>query len=516
MSRRRAAKYLLTLTTVAILYVYTRYNKYQRRTRWYRVKNSIVISTRRIPAIARLIVGIFTTGSDVWRPTLEYLKCAIGIKSYESNIRREKNKNIILYAWPLSYFSGKVRALMKYQSNTAGIDYEEVMATPAIIRSVLLPATKSHTVPQIKTVDGDIVHDSTQIIDVVSSLPGATPVLPSTMRQKLACQLLELLADEWLLVPAFHWRWAYSGDGSERQRMPMVDNSMSQNAGLLRRHRDFNIAQWGKILSSDVQSSSKTNEIGRFLIDRLFLNGDTVIKRCMIDLGVTEKTVAAWEASARRALGILNCHLGKYAFVLGGRPSSADFALLGPIFAHLFRDPFPNSMMCADFPNVVEWAKRLHDGDRCAEIGRWMRRDMVPPTILPLLKIFFDEMWPVLKSSCRVLRRYIVEESPSELPAGSFGPTSIDQEPGGPLTHTFALPFDLNGSTSGPAVKETRMVLPYQVWLLQRVESTLSERPVDAELLDFLRSIDGLDLLHLSKTLRGCRVRKVGGKIFVK
>ena len=55
-------------------------------------------------------------------------------------------------------------------------------------------------------------------------------------------------------------------------------------------------------------------------------------------LGVTWDTVAAWEASCKRILGLLEDHLKVYPFVLGHSPSTADFGLLGPIYAHLYRD----------------------------------------------------------------------------------------------------------------------------------------------------------------------------------
>eukprot|EP00940_MAST-03C_sp_MAST-3C-sp2_P000492 g492.t1 len=511
------AKAILVAIASAALSLYIAYTPYQRRTRWYRVKNSFIISMRRIPAIGRLLLAIATSRAEVFSPALKYLQCLNGQGGSRSPRPKTDTGNtsngskLVLYAWPLSYFSGKVRAFLRYQRKTAaGVDFAEVIASPEIIRNVLLPATKSHTVPQLELPDGTIVHDSTSIIDTVSSMPSATPVLPNTPRQKLTCLLLELLADEWLLVPAFNFRWAYSGDGSTRQRMPSVHSR--GRADLLRTHRDFNISQWGHFLCPEATPRRKY-EIGRFLIDNIFLNGDTILKRCMRDLGVTEVTVGAWEASCRRALAVFDRHLCEHPYVLGSRPSSTDFALLGPIYAHLTRDPYPGAMMVSEFPNVSRWAHRLHEGGKVESGGQWMRNDAVPSSVLPLLSIFFDEMWPVLKSSCQVLRKYIAEETPNELPGGSFGPSSIDQEPGGPLTHAFTLPFDREGGTAGPRVRGRRMVLPYQIWLLQRVESALGNAFIDNDapsLRNFLKSVGGLELLRLPEIIDGCRVRKRG------
>ena len=377
----------------------------------------------------------------------------------------------------------------------------------------MLPATKSHTVPQLR-IGSTVIHDSTSIMEeVVRTVPNATIVEPQTTRQRITCQILELMGDEWLLVPAFHFRWAYSGNGTLSQKMPMVENSSETN--LLREHRKFNCAQWGHFLKPTSTEKEKET-IGTFMIDNLMLNGYTSIKRCMRDLGVTDATVHAWESSCRNFLSKFDEHLTLIPYVLGSKPSTADFSLLGPIYAHLSRDPYPKHMMRKNYPNAFNWAKRLHDdgGGKPALRGRWMWNDSVPSTVLPLLRIFFKEMFPVLKRTCQVLTEYIKEEKPIKLPCGSFGPGSIDQEvPYGPLTCEFELPVDEDN-----VVKGRRMVIPYHVWLLQRLEETVIKMTKSGErkkMRGFLSSIDGLELLDLSKMLSGCRVKKIKGELFV-
>lgn len=57
-----------------------------------------------------------------------------------------------------------------------------------------------------------MVQDSKEIFAVGESRWSREKVLPGfdLPRQRLSCLILELLGDEWLLVPAFHWRRAYS------------------------------------------------------------------------------------------------------------------------------------------------------------------------------------------------------------------------------------------------------------------------------------------------------------------
>ena len=80
--------------------------------------------------------------------------------------------------------------------------------------------------------------------------------------------------------------------------------------------------------------------------------------RLQVALGVTWETVAAWEASAKNVLRILEAHLADHDFILGGRSSVADYGLLGPLYAHLWRDPVPGAMIKRDYPRVERWVQR--------------------------------------------------------------------------------------------------------------------------------------------------------------
>ena len=48
------------------------------------------------------------------------------------------------------------------------------------------------------------------------------------------------------------------------------------------------------------------------------------------------------------------------AYLLGGRPCLADFAFMGPMYAHLYRDPYPSVIMKNVSPRVAEWVERMN------------------------------------------------------------------------------------------------------------------------------------------------------------
>ena len=82
----------------------------------------------------------------------------------------------------------------------------------------------------------------------------------------------------------------------------------------------------------------------------------------------------------------------------------------------------------------------------------------------------------------------------------------------GPLTHEFTLPFGENGEVGGLSMGR-RMVIPYQVWMLQRLEDCMRP-PVAVSVLRMLERVGGTEMLRLSELLDGCRLRKEGGKLY--
>ena len=144
-----------------------------------------------------------------------------------------------------------------------------------------------------------------------------------------------------------------------------------------------------------------------------------------------------------------------------------------------------------------------------------MSNDEIPETLLPILGVFFEEMWPVLESSMAVLTRYIesdLHESAGELPGKTFSATPgfVELQTGdGPLTHSFTI-----GDVTG-----RRMVIPYQIWMLQRIERVLAEITSSTpgrEAITALvgRFTNGSALLELGHRLEGCRVRKEGALLY--
>jgi glutathione S-transferase len=433
-----------------------------------------------------------------------------------------------LFSWEHSYFSGKVRAYLRYKAHFGALAYEDVLATPELLQGLLVPATGTSAVPQLLTPDGRFVQDSSEIIDTCERAHPAPPVLPAAAdapRQRLACFLLELLADEWMVVYAFWARWHYGRDGAEPS------------------HAAFNEQQWGAVIAPGADGETR-RRAGRQLFEAAFGIHEPEkeprgVYAGLVALGATERTAAAWQASNDRLLARLEAHFAQHDFVLGGLPSLADFALLGPLYAHLYRDAVSGFALRTRFPLVAEWVERANHtgylnarsyGQKLYSLGSkgelvarpatrdggaWLPGDAIPLTLLPVLAVFFEEMWPVLEASLAALRAHLASgkhPAGGELPGKTFTTTpgfEALQTGDGSLTHEFTL----------GGVCERRMVTAIHAWMLQRIATELracSAAPGGrAALAGLLASVpNGRALLGLDALLDGCRVRKEGGRIF--
>jgi len=428
-----------------------------------------------------------------------------------------------LFSWEHSYFSGKVRAYLRYKAHGGALAFEDVLATPELIRGLLVPATQTNVVPQLLAPDGTWVQDSSEILDFVERAhpePRVIPPADAAPKQRLACHLIELLADEWMVVWAFFERWNSARDGADPS------------------HAAFNEQQWGAVLAPGMRGEER-RRAARAFFDAVFGIRESFaaprgVYAGLVAMGADPRTAPAWEASNTRLLERLERHLDVHDFALGGLPSLADFALLGPLYAHLYRDAVSGFALRTRFPLVCEWVERTnHEGalnartygqklyslDAAGKLvgrpatsdgGAWLSGDVVPETLLPVIAVFFEEMWPVLASTMDVLTAYLAsgQHAPGgELPGKTFTPSpgfEALQTGDGPLTHAF----EIGG------VRARRMVLPYHVWMLQRLADAMRGSP-RAALESFLRAFPkGAELFELDARLARCRVRKQGGRLF--
>ena len=315
-----------------------------------------------------------------------------------------------LYAAEVSLYSGKARAYLRYKQ----VDFQEVLPSLRVIREVLEPRTGARMIPVLITEDDEAIQDTTVIIDRVEQLVPERPVFPQTPRQRFIAQLLELYADEWLLMPAMHYRWAYP-----------------------RHHLAFIAREFGALFQPEWPEWSHLFA-GLPLVVYFGLGHGPV-------LGIDRKTRVEIERWYERFLARFERHLVEYDYVLGGAPTVADFGFMAPLYAHLWRDPYSGALMRRLAPRVYDWVERMNDPG-AQQFGALAPDDSIPETLAPILRHALHEHLPIVLDTWARIGRWS-REHPDEVRLPRFVGRHV---------------FRLGASQS------TRAVQSYTAWMSQR------------------------------------------------
>ena len=109
-----------------------------------------------------------------------------------------------LYGSAMSFYTGKARSYLRKK----GLRFEmRSTSHPGYARVV---GVVGHAYqPILETAEGEVVQDTTEIIDFVESRHSLPAMYPTTPVQRLVALLLELFGDEGLVKPAMHYRWSF-------------------------------------------------------------------------------------------------------------------------------------------------------------------------------------------------------------------------------------------------------------------------------------------------------------------
>jgi len=343
-----------------------------------------------------------------------------------------------MYGAEFSLYSGKARSYLRKK----GIPFNEVTSTLSVYKKFIIPRTGVRYIPVVQTPDDQVFQDTTVIIDELEKRFPEHSVYPTTPKQKLVSLLLELYGDEWLLIPAMHYRWYYK----------------EQNAR-------FIYGEFGRMVMPKAPAF-----IQRFLGKKIGNKFKSVVPL----LGVTDVNRAAVEQSYEHFLDDLNKHFEQHDYLLGSKPCIADFGFIAPLYAHLSRDPAPGKLMRERAPAVVAWVERMNSDEASLQSGAWLENDEIPETLLPILKRMAREQLPVLLDTDQRLSQWR-EENPNT--------DEIERYIG---NHVFTV----------EGVDAERVLLPYCLWMYRRPVEYFQSVAQDATVNQLMSDVglkEGLD-----------------------
>jgi len=347
----------------------------------------------------------------------------------------------------LSLYSGKTRAYLLHKR----IPFVERGTNPWEFFHTIPRRTNALAVPVVITPEGEWLQDTSVIIDELERRFPAKPVLPETPILRFASYLFELWGDEFWLPLAMHGRWSHD------ENLPLFLHDVG--TGLLP-----GLPRWMQRLAGRNHARLMRNHLPR--------------------LGIVPALTPLIDRFAQIQLDGLNRHFESHRFLFGDRPSLGDYGLIGPLYAHLGRDPWPKRELIAPRPHLKAWIERMFAPSDMPD--EFQREDRIPDTLTPALRSIFDEMTPFLAACAQALRATPVMPENARKAIRYLGEVS----------------YPLAGGT------HRQQAFSYPVWMTQRMLDAYRRMSApDAKIVrDWLESVGGKGVLELDPP----RVKRVG------
>lgn len=360
-----------------------------------------------------------------------------------------------LYGWHLSYFTGKALCYLRYKQ----VPHRHQAVDMVTLMWRIRRQTGAAVMPVLVTPQGEWINDSSRIIDHLETRMPGPSIHPDTPVQRFASYLMEAWGDEWWIPLAMHTRWTYPENYAlfEREAGPALLPFMP---GFVQRRAVRRVA--------------------------------STLRGMLPAVGVRPGQLAVMDSWMAGMLDRLNAHFAQHRFLFGDRPTLGDFGLVGSMYGHLGRDPWPARELVAPRPHLRAWIDRMARPEQSAGAAgapALRAQDQILPTLTPVFQAIAREFVPLLHGINEQVRARLADGPPDQLLPRRLGDVEVPMGAG----------------------RLRRAALPYSLWMAQRTLDVyrgmhpLAQQQVRA----WLASIGGEPLLALDiprLRLHGVRV----------
>lgn len=346
-------------------------------------------------------------------------------------------RSYTLFGLPLSLYSGKARSYLTHKA----IPFVEKGPSAWTLLARIPRRTGAIVVPVLVSPHGEWIQDTSVIIDRLERDFPRQAVVPPTPRLGFAAYLFEIWGDEFWLPIAMHTRWSHP------ENYP--------------RFRD----ELGACLLPGLP---------RFARNALSAHFAGKMRAHTGRLGIDPEGVPLLDRWMKEQLDGLDAHFAQQRFLLGSRPSLADYGLYAPLYAHVALDPWSGRTQIEPRKSLGVWLERMTA--RLAAPGDWTADDRVPDTLNPALRSICHEMLPYYQATLAELR------------------AAAQTSSGGRIDRFLGeVDYPYAGGT------HRRRAIPYGLWMIQRMLDWYAQRaPAEqASIRDWLREIGGQGWLEL-------------------
>ncbi|QJR29779.1 glutathione S-transferase family protein [Limnobacter profundi] len=313
-----------------------------------------------------------------------------------------------LYGWHLSYFTGKALCYLRYKQ----VDHVLKAVNLFTLTRTIKKKTGAAVMPVLKTPSGEWIQDTSEIIDYIESLHHMNPVTPNTPVQEFASTLLEAWGDEWWVPIAMHTRWNYP-----------------ENFALFEQDAGKALLPWAP----------------RFLQNKAAQRPAKMLRGMLPFVGIVPEQYNTMNEWTVHMLDALNRHFEQLPFLLGERPSLGDFGLVGTMYGHLGRDPWPKRELIEPRTHLNAWLERMKNPAVHAD-KLLLGNDEIPASLNPIFKSIFEEFIPMVAQVGELATQHAQQNGLNQ---------RLPRRIGEVTTTMGGKPFK-------------RGALPYMIWMMQR------------------------------------------------
>lgn len=286
-----------------------------------------------------------------------------------------------LYGMAGSLYTAKARAYLRQNH----IPFVEHKAGGKRFIEQIVPKVQRWIIPVVETPDGELIQDGTDILDHFEH-KGASrnSIYPQTPVMRAVAHLFELFGSEGLLRPAMHYRWNFD----------------EENLSFLRE-------SFRDVLPDGLDDEGRT---------KMFDKSSGKMRMAAIAFGATPEVFSAVEDSYANFLSRFNAHLEAAPFLLGGHATIGDYAMLGPLYAHLARDPKPLYLMQTTAPTVFRWTERMNMpetfvDEKTQQIGESLfGDDEISDTLKSLMQFVAEDYLPEITAHVAFANEWLAEK----------------------------------------------------------------------------------------------------------
>ena len=271
---------------------------------------------------------------------------------------------------PGSPYTRKMLAYLRYRHipyqllvGDQGAAYGLPEAKVALLPTFYLPDSKGEI---------EAVVDSTPLIRRLEAEYTGRAAVPQNPVLGFLNYLIEDYADEWLTKAMFHYRWYYDAD---------IDMAATI------------LPHWTNIQAPAEKLVQFKAYVAERQISRLYV------------VGSNDVTAPVIEASYGRFLAIMDRLIERQKFVLGGRPSSADFGIYAQLTQLAGFDPTPAAVCLKNAPRVFAWVDLVDDlTGQTAEEDSWLRLEEDAAALQDLLTEIGRTYVPALLANAQAIQ----------------------------------------------------------------------------------------------------------------